>query len=266
MRSYYRNQEITKVKIPTAEEERQMFEEYRERRTAGRREKIVLCYLQFALRQARKDMGLRAASMRSRPGMSEDDSISAANLGLMEAINRFDPSRGFRFTTYAGFWIFKYLLEARYAAHQIVVSDAEKRLFSRLSAMKRRLGLTEEEISKQTGIPEGEVDRILSLASGRCESLGSVAQSEGWVRGKAAAGVELVVSGPEEDIERREQIALLRSLIEDLPVKSRDIVRARYFQGLKNVQISKRLKVSEHTVERVLREAKETLKKGLSHA
>jgi RNA polymerase sigma factor (sigma-70 family) len=262
MRSYYLNQDITKTPIPTAAEERQMFSEYRERRTAKRREKIVRSYLQFALLQARRDMGTRAAGTRSRPGMSEDDSISAANLGLMTALDRFDPTRGFRFTTYAGFWIYKYLLEARYSAHLIGISDSDKRMFSRLSAMRRRLGLTDEEITSQTGIEQPEIDRVMGIAAGRCESFRApdVDRPCTLSAAKAAAGVELFVEGPEGQLERAERISTLRTAVGRLPEQHRKVIEARFFKGLRNEQVAKSVGVSIHTVERLLREAKEELK------
>lgn len=267
MRSYYRNQDVEECPIPTAQEEREMFEAYRKSPSAALRERIVRSYLRFALRSARKDLKHRPGHMRTRSGLSEDDSISAANLGLMQAIERFDPKKGFRFTTYAGFWVFKQLLEARYAAHSIKISYDETRLFSKFVRMSRKEGLTEEQISEVTGTPLPEVERILALTGGRCVHVGSFINPDAlFVNLEPAADVDLTVDGPVNGLEHRERFEQLREAVRSLPKTSRQVVEAKYFSQKSIPEIGRTLGLPNSTVAKILRDAQERLKRKLSHA
>lgn len=164
-RTYYTGQQIVGKRV-SQEKERELFEKLRENRDdAGIRDEIVRAFLGFALRQALKDLrGRRGACQKA--GLSEDDAISAANFGLMKAIDRFDPGRGVRFTTYAGWWIKKALHEARYAAHTVSVARSDR---ERFVAFRRQTadGFSASQIAEMNHLPEKEVERILALASGR---------------------------------------------------------------------------------------------------
>ena len=97
----------------TAEQEKSLFAELAQNRDDPKvRDKVARAFLGFALAQARKDFKGRTLSASLKSGLSLDDAVSAANYGLMNALDRFDHTRGFRFTTYAGWWIKKSLHEA----------------------------------------------------------------------------------------------------------------------------------------------------------
>jgi RNA polymerase sigma factor (sigma-70 family) len=133
----------------------------------------VKAYMSFALCQARRNMGRRTVEARMKCGMSEDDAISAANLGLMNAIRRFDPANGARFTTYAGWWIKKALSLARYDAHAIKVPFNDRKKYSKYSKLVRE-GKRVEEIAQMEGVKVAEVQRILDLTTGRQDSYDAV--------------------------------------------------------------------------------------------
>ncbi len=171
-RRYYLNQDIPSVRM-TSEKERDLFIRLRD---CGFCPKIineaVMAYISFALHQARKDMGRRTVDARMKCGLAQDDAISAANLGLMKALYRFDVTRGARFTTYAGWWIKKALSEARYEAHAIKVPSGDRKRYSQFAKMKRE-GLTPEETAEILDLSLSEVVRILALPSGRQDSFDS---------------------------------------------------------------------------------------------
>lgn len=102
MSSYYRV-EVRRANPLTAEQESEMFAAYRKRRTAKRREEIVRQYLYWAAELACRYCG---------PRMPREDAISAANLGLMQAIEDFDPEHGQRFVTHSYFAIRRSVLTA----------------------------------------------------------------------------------------------------------------------------------------------------------
>jgi RNA polymerase sigma factor (sigma-70 family) len=168
-RTYYKGQEVPSVRL-SKQQETELFNALKAKPDDARvLEKIVTSYMAFALRQARRDMGLRSYEARQKVGLNEDDAISAANLGLMQAVRRFNPANGARFTTYAGWWIKKYLAEARYDVHLIRVGCSDRKLYSRFAKMIRA-GLRVEEIADLTGHAVEEVERVIQIAKGRQDS------------------------------------------------------------------------------------------------
>jgi len=168
-RRYYAHQAIEPVRLSAAEEQALFLSLKANPDDAETIEKIVRSYLFFALRQARKDMGSRTSEARMKCGLAEDDAISAANLGLMTAIRKFDPANGARFTTYAGWWIKKYLRLARYEVHAVRVSASDVKMYSQFARMIRE-GLRSEEIAEILDVEHSEVVRVLAIPSGRQDS------------------------------------------------------------------------------------------------
>lgn len=87
--------EIADNRVLTAEEERELFQRIESGDDAAR-QTVVDCNLKFVIRMARRFMGR---------GVPLEDLVQEGNLGLLEAIARFDYRLGFRFSTYAAFWI-----------------------------------------------------------------------------------------------------------------------------------------------------------------
>lgn len=102
MSAYYRV-EVKRANPLTLEQEAALFTAYLKRKTAKRREEIVRQYLYWAAELACRYCG---------PRMPREDAISAANLGLMQAIEDFDPTRGRRFVTHSYFAIRRSVLSA----------------------------------------------------------------------------------------------------------------------------------------------------------
>lgn len=96
------------------EQEAAAFMRYRRRKTASDRETLVRQYLCWAFGMAARMKG---------PRLDFDEAISVANLGLMQALDRYDPSQGYRFTTYAAFWVRRQLIEAIVGTYPVHVSD-----------------------------------------------------------------------------------------------------------------------------------------------
>ncbi len=254
-RTYYAALDIDSLPPPpTAAEERRLFEDFRARRTAGRRDHLVRLYLRFALRAARKDLGRRPEHFRSRPGMSEDDAISAANLGLVEAIERFDPTMGRRFTTYAAFWIFKHLLQARYGAHLVGVTYTDKRLFGKLSRLVNHEGVDIDSAAKALGLTVPEAQRLLDLPHGRTENLHLCDEGGGGLRtGSPHAGIDGLVDdeNPGAALERDETYRELFDGLADLPELTQRVVRELYLEGRSVQQVCDRTRLSLRAVEKI---------------
>lgn len=106
---YYRV-EITRYPALTTEAEAELFADYRRRRTAKKLDVIVKQYLYWAAELACRYSGAR---------LEKADAISAANYGLMRAIETFDPSLGRRFVTHSYFSIRKQVLLALYQSFPV---------------------------------------------------------------------------------------------------------------------------------------------------
>lgn len=270
-RSYYAAVNIDALPpAPTADEEQELFRAFRARRTAERRDFIVRCYLRFALRAARRDMKRRPANFRTRPGMSEDDAISAANLGLVEAVERFDPEMGYRFTTYAAFWIFKYLLQARYGAHLVGISYTDKRLFGKLSRLVNRDGISLEAAARTLGLSVSEAQRLMELPSGRTVSFRSLTGDDSKPieeprdgRASISPDADPLVdnNSPDCQLESSETRNRLLAGLEELPPLARRVLQELYLDDRSVSEVSRRTRLSQQTVEKIRRDALQSLRR-----
>ncbi|MDR2902807.1 MAG: RNA polymerase sigma factor RpoH [Lactobacillales bacterium] len=111
-------------------------------------------------------------------GLALADLISEANIGLMQAIKKFDPDKGFRLATYAIWWIkasvSEFILKS-WSLVKIGTVATQKRLFYNLHKIKSRLGLygetaindeTAEQISKMLGVSKRDVIEMEQRLSG----------------------------------------------------------------------------------------------------
>lgn len=102
-------------------------------------------------------------------GLPISDVISEGNIGLMQAVKRFDPDRGFRLATYATWWIkatiHEYILRS-WSVVRIAASNSQKRLFFNLRRLKSKIGALEDgelqaeqvtRIARRLDAPESEV-------------------------------------------------------------------------------------------------------------
>lgn len=254
-RHYYTGQNIVAVRVSAADE-RDLFRRLKEEGYSPRLvEEAVLAYISFALYKARQDMGRRTVEARMKCGLAEDDAVSAANLGLMRAIHKFDYTRGARFTTYAGWWIKKALSEARYEAHAIKVPSSDRKKFSQFAKMKRE-GLNAEEIAEILNLAVAEVERILDLPSGRQDSFDSPIPLE--------FAPEVVDTEQAERGEREELLAKLEEAKMKLGKEELGLLHDRFSRNMTNLEISRSRNMPVNTVKEKIKTILHVLKITLS--
>lgn len=231
----------------TAEQEQSLFAELAaDRQNPKVRDKVARAFLGFALAQARKDFKGRSLSASLKSGLSLDDAVSAANYGLMNALDRFDHTKGFRFTTYAGWWIKKALHEARYAAHAVSVPRGDRErfvIFKRQSAQ----GLSVDEIAELNESSRADVERVLALAGGRQDPIEMLDRGE--TNHRQTTGDEELEPSVADRVEKDELMKNLEAARMRLGADENRLVYDRFTRKLSVKQIAKKRGVSIHAVE-----------------
>ena len=175
-------QEIRKFPLLEPEEEYMLAKRWVEEQDTEAAHKMVTSHLRLAAKIA---MGYRGY------GLPQAEVISEANVGLMQAVKRFDPEKGFRLATYAMWWIRasiqEYILRS-WSLVKLGTTSAQKKLFFNLRKAKARIGALEEgdlhpdnvkQIAHDLGVTEDEVISMNRRMSGGDASLNATVGSEG---------------------------------------------------------------------------------------
>ncbi len=170
--SYMR--EIRKFPMLEPEEEYMLAKAWVEREDAQAAHKLVTSHLRLAAKMA---MGYRGY------GLPIAEVVSEANVGLMQAVKRFDPEKGFRLSTYAMWWIRASIQEFVLRSWSLVkmgTTSAQKKLFFNLRKAKKKIGVMEDgdmrpehvtQIASQLNVTEKEVTSMNRRMSGGDASL-----------------------------------------------------------------------------------------------
>ena len=174
-------QEIRKFPLLEPEEEYMLAKRWVEEQDTEAAHKMVTSHLRLAAKIA---MGYRGY------GLPQAEVISEANVGLMQAVKRFDPEKGFRLATYAMWWIRasiqEYILRS-WSMVKLGTTSAQKKLFFNLRKAKSRIGALEDgdlrpehvqKIANDLGVTEDEVISMNRRLSGGDASLNATVGSE----------------------------------------------------------------------------------------
>ena len=175
-------QEIRKFPLLEPEEEYMLAKRWVEEQDTEAAHRMVTSHLRLAAKIA---MGYRGY------GLPQAEVISEANVGLMQAVKRFDPEKGFRLATYAMWWIRasiqEYILRS-WSLVKLGTTSAQKKLFFNLRKAKARIGALEEgdlhpdnvaRIATDLGVTEEEVISMNRRMSGGDASLNATVGAEG---------------------------------------------------------------------------------------
>jgi len=170
-------QDIRKFPMLEPEEEYMLAKRWVEEQDTEAAHKMVTSHLRLAAKIA---MGYRGY------GLPQAEVISEANVGLMQAVKRFDPEKGFRLATYAMWWIRASIQEYILRSWSLVkmgTTSAQKKLFFNLRKAKSRIGALDEgdmhpdnvaKIATDLGVTEDEVISMNRRLSGGDASLNAV--------------------------------------------------------------------------------------------
>jgi RNA polymerase sigma-32 factor len=217
-------------------------------------------------------------------GLPAAELISEANIGLMQAVERFDPYRGFRLATYAMWWIRaaiqEYILQS-WSLVRLGTTAHQKKLFFNLRKLKGQIQAYEEgdlsseavvKIATALKVSEAEVVMMNRRLAGPDRSLNVPLKDESdlewqdWIVDESESQ-ELTLARQQEQARRR---SLLSSALSDLSDRERDIVTERRLreEPMTLEQLARRHGISRERVRQievgVLDKLKKTVEKGVA--
>jgi RNA polymerase sigma-32 factor len=265
--------EIRKFPLLSPEDEYMYAKAWREHDDPEAARKLVTSHLRLVAKIA---MGYRGY------GLPVSEIVSEGNVGLMQAVKRFDPDRGFRLATYAMWWIRAAIQEYVLRSWSMVkmgTTAAQKKLFFNLRKAKSNIGAIEEgdltpehteKLADQLGVTTSDVTEMNRRLSGPDASLNAPLRSDSesewqdWLADDTT-DQETRMAEREELGDRR---ALLAQALDELTERERDIIQARRLQEDPATleELSQKYGVSRERVRQIEVRAFEKLQKAMKAA
>ena len=266
-------QDIRKFPMLEADEEYMLAKRWREHEDTEAAHKLVTSHLRLVAKIA---MGYRGY------GLPVNELISEGNVGMMQAVKRFDPERGFRLATYAMWWIRaaiqEYILHS-WSLVKMGTTAAQKKLFFNLRRIKGQLKAIEEgdlapetvtKIATQLDVPEDDVVQMNRRLAAPDHSLNASprADSEGewidWLEDESQNQESRL--GESEELGKRQ--ALLVSAMKGLNERERHILTERRLKDEPTTleDLSKEYNISRERVRQIEVRAFEKLQKSIKNA
>ena len=262
--------QIKKFPMLDAEEEYMLAKNWRENGNLQSAHKLVTSHLRLVAKIA---MGYRGY------GLPVNELISEGNIGLMQAVKKFDPDKGFRLATYAMWWIKAAIQEYVLRSWSLVkmgTTTAQKKLFFNLKKLKNQIAPGQEgdlkdeqvnEISKRLDVDSREVINMNRRLMGQEKSLndpikyGEADEWQDWLVDESL-DQELVISQKQEYDDKKE---LLESAMKILNEREKEIIEARRLKEnpITLEELSKKYKISRERIRQIETKAFEKLQKSM---
>jgi RNA polymerase sigma-32 factor len=265
-------QEIRRFPMLEPEEEYMLAKRWVDHQDTEAAHRLVTSHLRLAAKIA---MGYRGY------GLPQAEVISEANVGLMQAVKRFDPEKGFRLATYAMWWIRasiqEYILRS-WSLVKLGTTSAQKKLFFNLRKAKAKIGALEEgdlrpenvaQIANDLNVTEDEVISMNRRLSGGDASLNATVSADGEGAAEWQDWLEDEDADQAGDYAERDELDARRSLLERamsvLNERERDILVERRLQDdpVTLEELSTRYAVSRERIRQIEVRAFEKLQKRM---
>jgi len=261
--------QIKKFPMLAAEEEYMLAKNWKTTGNVKAAEKLVTSHLRLVAKIA---MGYKGY------GLPVNEMISEGNIGLMQAVKKFEPEKGFRLATYAMWWIKasiqEYILRS-WSLVKIGTTTAQKKLFFNLKKIKNQIAPQSEgdlrndhvsEIAKKLDVSKDEVISMNRRLSGKEFSLNTRVGEDGdewqdWLVDKELDN-DLKFAHQEEMEQRKD---LLKNSIKVLNDREREILYSRRLNDNPTTleDLSKKYKISRERVRQIENKAFEKLQKHM---
>ena len=261
--------QIKKFPMLDAEEEYMLAKNWKTTGNVKSAEKLVTSHLRLVAKIAMRYKGY---------GLPMNEIISEGNVGLMQAVKKFEPEKGFRLATYAMWWIKasiqEYILRS-WSLVKIGTTTAQKKLFFNLKKLKNQIApknegdLKKDEVEKIANTLDVSEDEVISMnrrLSGKEQSLNAPIGEDGdewqdWVVDKEM-DQELKIAHQEELDQRKD---LLQDSIKILNDREKEILYARRLNENPSTleDLSKKFKISRERIRQIENKAFEKLQKHM---
>ena len=261
--------QIKKFPMLDAEEEYMLAKNWKTTGNVKSAEKLVTSHLRLVAKIAMRYKGY---------GLPMNEIISEGNVGLMQAVKKFEPEKGFRLATYAMWWIKasiqEYILRS-WSLVKIGTTTAQKKLFFNLKKLKNQIApknegdLKKDEVEKIANTLDVSEDEVISMnrrLSGKEQSLNAPIGEDGdewqdWVVDKEM-DQELKIAHQEELDQRKD---LLQDSIKILNDREKEILYARRLNENPSTleDLSKKYKISRERIRQIEHKAFEKLQKHM---
>ena len=262
--------QIKKFPMLSPEEEYMLAKRWKKRGDIKSAQKLITSHLRLVAKIA---MGYRGY------GLPVNEMISEGNIGLMQAVKKFEPEKGFKLATYAIWWIKasiqEYILRS-WSLVKIGTTSAQKKLFFNLKKIKNQLSINNnsdlkkehiEEISKRLNVKKEEVVSMNRRLSGKEKSLNDPVKDESgtqWQDWLVDNNIdqELALSKKQEFTQRKNLMNDAMNILND---RERKILIARKLSDESSTleDLSKKYKVSRERIRQIETKAFEKLKKAM---
>ena len=266
-------EQIKKFPMLDAEEEYMLAKNWKENGNLQSAHKLVTSHLRLVAKIA---MGYRGY------GLPVNELISEGNIGLMQAVKKFDPDKGFRLATYAMWWIKASIQEYVLRSWSLVkmgTTTAQKKLFFNLKKIKNQIAPDQEgdlrdehvnEISKRLDVDSKEVINMNRRMMSQEKSLndpiksGETDEWQDWLV-DSRLDQELLVSQKQEYDDKKE---LLKDAMKILNEREKEIINARRLSENPQTleELSKKYKISRERIRQIETKAFEKLQKSMINA
>ena len=265
--------QIKKFPMLSAEEEYMLAKSWKDRGDLKSAQKLITSHLRLVAKIA---MGYRGY------GLPVSEIVSEGNIGLMQAVKKFEPEKGFRLATYAMWWIKASIQEYILRSWSLVkmgTTAAQKKLFFNLKKVKNQISANNmgdlkpehvNEISKRLNVKKEEVVSMNRRLSGKEKSLNDPIKGEDgtewldWIVDHKT-DQELKLSQDQEFVEKKK---LMDNSMSILNPREKEILTARRLS--ENIptleELSKRYKVSRERIRQIETKAFEKLQKAMLNA
>jgi RNA polymerase sigma-32 factor len=262
--------QIKKFPMLDAEEEYMLAKSWKDRGNLKAAHKLVTSHLRLVAKIA---MGYRGY------GLPVNELISEGNIGLMQAVKKFDPDRGFRLATYAMWWIKAAIQEYVLKSWSLVkmgTTSAQKKLFFNLKKLKNQIAPSQEgdlrdehveEISKRLDVSSHEVINMNRRLMGHEKSLndpikaGETDEWQDWLVDDRL-DQELIVSQKQEFDDKKELLYEAMRILND---REKEILKARRLTDNPKTleELSQKYKISRERIRQIETKAFEKLQKSM---
>lgn len=267
--------EVRRFPLLSRDEERELALRLREEDDVEAAHRLVTANLRFVVKVALEYRGYGARTL---------DLVQEGNVGLMHAVRKFEPDRGYRLITYAVWWIRAYIQSYLLKAFSLVkvgTTQAQRRIFFRLGAARNRLeqhlGVEASQLSdaerhaalaEALGVRESEVSEMEMRLSARDFSLDLALEEEGGTTHLDALP-DAQSPSSESLVAHREMQQGIRSdlhaAIAELSPREREIIELRYLQDEPPTlrEVGQRFGISRERARQIESVARERLRRHL---